>query len=71
MNSRKNPLYNISGCKDPTAFLAIREADKEKEECDKRAEKLIKAIKLLLSASGFSLIRRVEIRHDKSGREYR
>lgn len=71
MSSRKNPIYNASGCKDPTAFLAIREADKEKEECDKRAEKLIKAIKLLLSASGFSLIRRVEIRHDKSGREYR
>ena len=71
MNSRKNPLYNTSGCKDPTAFLPIREADREQDECDKQAEKLIKAAKLMLSAAGFSLIRRIEIRHDKSGREYR
>lgn len=71
MNSRSNPIYNASGCKDPTAFLAIRKADREQEECDKKAEKLIKSVKLMLSAAGFSLIRRIEIRHDQSGREYR
>ena len=51
--------------------MAIRKADREQEECDKKAEKLIKAVKLMLSAAGFSLIRRIEIRHDQSGREYR
>ncbi len=71
MNSRKNPIYNASGYKDTTAFLAIKDADSEKEHCDRQAEKLIKAVKLMLSAAGFSLIRRIEIRHDKSGREYK
>ena len=71
MNSRKNPIYNASGYKDTTAFLAIKDADSEKEHCDRQAEKLIKAVKLMLAASGFSLIHRIEIRHDKSGREYR
>ena len=71
MNSRKNPLYNASGYKDTTAFLAIKDADSEKEHCDRQAEKLIKAVKLMLSATGFSLIRRIEIRHDKSGKEYK
>ena len=71
MNSRKNPLYNASGYKDTTAFLAIKDADSEKERCDRQAEKLIKAVKLMLSAAGFSFIRRIEIRHDKSGREYK
>ena len=42
MNSRKNPLYNASGYKDTTAFLAIKDADSEKERCDRQAEKLIK-----------------------------
>lgn len=47
MNSRKNPLYNASGYKDTTAFLAIKDADSEKERCDRQAEKLIKAVKLI------------------------
>ena len=71
MNSRNNPLYNISGYRDPTAFRAIKEADREQDGCDRNAERLIKAVKLMLAASGFSLIHRIEIRHDKSGREYR
>ena len=47
------------------------ERKSERDECDRNAERLIKAVKLMLAASGFSLIHRIEIRHDKSGREYR
>lgn len=71
MDNRKNPIYNASGYKDPTAFLGIRKADKEQEEIDNTAAEAIRLIKKFLGILGFSLIHRIEIRHDKSGREYR
>lgn len=62
-----NDYYNPEGYPDPTAYKTIKNiADEEK-----RVSALIYIIKQILELSGFELIRRVEIRSLKSGREYR
>lgn len=62
-----NDYYNPEGYPDPTAFNAIKNITKEEE----KVSTLIHIIKQILRLSGFELIRRIEIRSTKSGREYR
>lgn len=62
-----NDYYNPEGYPDPTAFRAIKNIAEEEE----KVSILIHIIKQTLRLAGFELIRRVEIRSIKSGREYR
>ena len=59
--------YNPEGYRDPTAYDAIRNITDEEE----KVSILIHVIKSILRLAGFELIRRIEIRSRKSGREYR
>lgn len=63
----KDGYYNPEGYRDPTAYDAIRSITDEEE----KVAVLIGIIKSMLRIYGFELIRRVEIRSLKSGREYR
>lgn len=63
----KDGYYNPEGYRDPTAYDAIRSITDEEE----KVAMLIGIIKSILRVCGFELIRRVEIRSLKSGREYR
>ena len=65
--TRQNDLYNPEGYRDPTAYDAIRNITEEEE----KVSVLIHIIKSMLRICGFELIRRVEIRSLRSGREYR
>ena len=68
MKPRPNDgLYNPEGYRDPTAYDAIRNITEEEE----KVTVLINIIKSLLRITGFELIRRIEIRSLRSGREYR
>ncbi|NMA84938.1 MAG: hypothetical protein GX962_13875 [Epulopiscium sp.] len=69
--SGRNPMFNSSGCKDPTAYSAIGNVIKEEKELDKRVHNLISVLKFIIDWAGFELIGRIEIRHKKSGREFR
>ena len=60
-------LYNPEGYRDQTAYDAIKNVMEEEE----KVSTLIKTIKSILRLSGFELIRRIEIRSLRSGREYR
>ena len=62
-----NDYYNPEGYPDPTAFRAIKNIAEEEE----KVSVLVYIIKQILRLSGFELIRRVEIRSLKTGREYR
>ena len=64
---RQSDLYNPEGYRDQTAYDAIRNITDEEE----KVSTLIHIIKSLLRICGFELIRRVEIRSLRSGREYR
>lgn len=57
-------FYNASGYPDPTAYEAIRNVQREEAE---NAHKLIKELKTLITASGFVLLNRIEIKDIKSG----
>lgn len=63
----KDGYYNPEGYRDPTAYDAIRNITDEEE----KVAILIGIIKSILRVCGFELIRRVEIRSLRSGREYR
>ena len=58
-------FYNASGCADPTAYTAIRNADRA--EADARVNQLIKALKATIAADGFILINRIELKDKRSG----
>lgn len=63
----KEGYYNAEGYPDPTAYNAIKNIEDE----ETKVSTLIHIIKTLLRICGFELIRRVEIRSTRSGREYR
>lgn len=63
----RDGYYNPEGYRDPTAYDAIRSITDEEE----KVSILIGIIKSILRVCGFELIRRVEIRSLRSGREYR
>ena len=71
MSDKRNPKHNQSGCADPTAYHAIGNVIKEEKELDKRVHNLISVLKFIIDWAGFELIGRIEIRHKKSGREFK
>lgn len=71
MSDKRNPMFNSSGCKDLTAYNAIGNVIKEEKELDKRVHNLISVLKFIIDWAGFELIGRIEIRHKKSGREFK
>lgn len=70
MNSRKDPRYNASGCKDLTAFEAIRNADRE-AEAEERFNKLLTTIFSICELAGFHIEERIVIRDKKTGKIWR
>ncbi|MEA4831587.1 MAG: hypothetical protein VB118_03100 [Oscillospiraceae bacterium] len=69
--ANKNPFLNSSGYPDPTAYEALKPIIKEETEVENKANFLIKMLKFIISESGFELIARIELRHKRSGKEFR
>lgn len=63
------PQYNSEGYADPTAFKAIKAVSAS--ESDERVTLLIKAIKSIISLSGFVLINRIELKEKNTGRIFK
>ena len=61
-----NPRFNASGCKDMTAYEAIKHVCED----EKRVNLLIKDLKCRINESGFELVGRIAIK-DKKGRIFR
>lgn len=69
--ANKNPLFNSSGCKDPTAYEAIGHVIKEENDLDKRVHSLINVLKFIVEWAGFDLISRIEVRDKRTRKEFR
>lgn len=71
MGSDNNPRYNASGCADPTAYAALKPIIKEDAEIERKAYEVVKIVKIIIGWAGFELVQRVQIKHRKTGKEFR
>lgn len=62
---------NAEGYRDPTAEAAITAVIREENEQQKRLNALVFVLKFTIEAAGFELIRRIELRDKKTGREFK
>lgn len=67
----KNPMFNSSGCKDPTAYEAITHVIKDEKDLDKKVHNLINVLKFIIEWAGFELIGRIGVKHKQTGKEFR
>lgn len=61
------PWENNSGCKDPTAWEAMKPISEEEQ----RVAELVKILKTIIRWAGFNLVNRIELQDRRSGRTYR
>lgn len=66
-----NPKLNSSGCKDPTAYEALKPMIKEEAELDKKVHALVNCVKFIIDWAGFELIGRIKIKDKKTGKEFK
>ena len=65
------PWLNGSGCRDFTAYEAIKNVQVEEQEVDRAARLVVNTVKNVLELAGFELIGRIQIKHKKSGRVFK
>ena len=70
MTNKKDLLHNESGVVDPTAYLAIKKVDKERDydEESKRFYKHLYAIFDMCELTGFTLEGRISLRDRRTGK---
>lgn len=71
MGNPKNPIYNQSGCADPTAFYGLKPVIKEEHELDRQVHVLIKTIRYIVDLAGFEVTGRIYLKHKSTGKEFR
>lgn len=71
MVDKRNPMFNSSGCKDPTAYEAISQVTKEEAELNQMVHTLINVLKFIVDLSGFELVGRIMVKDKRTGKEFR
>lgn len=71
MGKKENPFYNESGCPDPTAYYALKNVTKEEREFEKKVHNLVNVLKFIVDWAGFEFIGRIQLKHKKSGKEFK
>jgi hypothetical protein len=62
---------NSSGCSDPTAYEALKPIIKEDASIDHKVHNLVNTLKFVVDWAGFEFIGRIQLRHRKSGKEFK
>ena len=71
MGAGRGPRYNASGLPDPTAYLALKPMIKKDQEVEKRANRLIRALKYMIDLAGVELVERIIIRNKETRRVFK
>ena len=71
MADKRNPMFNSSGCKDPTAYEVVSHVSREEAELNQRGHGLVNVLKYIVDCAGFDLISRIEIRDKKTRKDFR
>ena len=62
---------NSAGYSDPTAYTAIRNAEKYQNHLNQKASDLVKIIKEMANTAGFTVQGRIALEHKKSGKQFK
>lgn len=65
------PWQNGSGYSDFTAYKAIKNVSDEERKIERAANMIVATVKNILELAGFEPIGRIQIKHKKSGKEFR
>lgn len=66
-----NDRLNASGCKDPTAFMAVSHVThEEKQKLDDEVNALIRDVKSLIRSRGFDVVGRIGIIDTRTGKRF-
>ncbi len=71
LKESRNPYFNQEGYADPTAYYALKPIIKQESELDRKVHVLITTLKNIVELAGFEFIGRIQIRHKKTGKEFR
>lgn len=66
----KKDIYNASGCKDLTAYQALKNIEAE-EKAEARCKKLLTTIFYICDLAGFHIEGRIVLKDKKTGRIWR
>lgn len=69
--SPSNEHNNAAGYSDPTAYNAIRNAEKYQSHLNQKASDLVKIIKEMANTAGFTVQGRIGLEHKKSGKQFK
>ena len=67
----KNPSRNGSGYYDPTAYKALQPMMIGESDMDKKAHNLINVLKFIVEWAGFEFIGRIQLKHKRTGKEFK
>ena len=71
VDKMRNPeMYNPSGCKDLTAYHAIKNVTRE-EQAEERLNKLLATIFYIVDLAGFHIEERIVLKDKKTGKVWR
>lgn len=68
---KNKPYYNSEGYPDPTAYQAMKAVMEQEKELERKVHNLVNVLKFIVDWAGFEFIGRVQIRHKKSGKEFK
>ena len=71
MGNNGKPWLNDSGCPDPTAYDALKPIIKEEKELEKKVRNLVAVLKLIADWAGFEFTGRIQLKHKKTGKEFK
>jgi hypothetical protein len=68
---KRNPYFNQEGYPDPTAYYGLKVIVKEEELMNKQVHDLCHIIKDICHLAGYDVMERIQLKHMKTGKEFK
>ena len=71
MSYKRDPRYNASGCKDLTAYEALKNVEREEREKEAKVKRLLTVLLYIADLAGFRVEGRIVLKDKKTGKVWR
>ena len=71
MSYKRDPRYNASGCKDLTAYEALKNIEREEREKEAKVKRLLTVLFYIVDLAGFHVEGRIVLKDKKTGKVWR